>query len=297
VYLAIKHAGAKDWRSGLGLSLTHSGKYHYIQAHHVFPKALMQDYESSEVNEIANLAFISGGQNRAISSKSPDAYLPEIVDRRGIEALQAQGIPVDPNMWKVENFRAFLEYRRAELARMVNMFLDGVVNEGSRAMIDIADLISEGEGPSLEFKETARLNVRTGAVDKVMEGVIVKTVAGFLNFQGGILIVGVNDAGVPVGIDCDMETMTKKSLDGYELFLRNLLNAGIGPDMCTRVGIEFPSIDGTCVCVLRVPAALRAVWVSNGSGKVLYVRSGNSTQPLDSEAAHRYVSSHFGMWT
>ena len=70
-YLAVKHAGAKDWRSGLGLSLTHSGKYHYIQTHHIFPKALTQDYESSEVNEIANLAFISGGQNRAIGSKSP----------------------------------------------------------------------------------------------------------------------------------------------------------------------------------------------------------------------------------
>jgi Protein of unknown function DUF262 len=74
-YLAIKHAGAKDWRSGLGLSLTHSGKYHYIQTHHIFPKALLQNYESSEINEIANLAFISGGQNRAISSKSPDVYL------------------------------------------------------------------------------------------------------------------------------------------------------------------------------------------------------------------------------
>ena len=42
--------------------------------------------------------------------------------------LQVQGIPVDPNLWKVENFRAFLEYRRAELARMVNVFLTEVVN-------------------------------------------------------------------------------------------------------------------------------------------------------------------------
>ena len=296
-YLAVKHAGAKDWRSGLGLSLTHSGKYHYIQTHHIFPKALTQDYESSEVNEIANLAFISGGQNRAIGSKSPETYLPEIVNNRGIEALLAQGIPADPDMWKAENFRAFLEYRRAELARMVNVFLDGVVNEGSRATTDIADLIAEGEGPSLEFKETARLNVRTGVVDKAIEAVVVKTVAGFLNSQGGVLIVGVNDAGVPAGIDRDIETVSKKNLDGYELFLRTLLNSGIGADLCARVGIEFPPIDGTHVCVLRVPAAPRAVWVSNGSGKVLYVRSGNSTQPLDSEAAHRYISSHFGMRT
>jgi hypothetical protein len=38
-YLAVKHAGARVWRSGLGLSLSHSGKSHYIQVHHIFPKA------------------------------------------------------------------------------------------------------------------------------------------------------------------------------------------------------------------------------------------------------------------
>jgi predicted HTH transcriptional regulator len=128
-----------------------------------------------------------------------------------------------------------------------------------------------------------------------MEGVVVKTVAGFLNSQGGILIVGVNDAGIPIGIDRDMETLNKKNLDGYELFLRSLLNTGIGVDMCARVEIEFAPIDGIRICVLRVPAAPRAVWVNSGSGKILYIRSGNSTQPLDSEAAHNYISSHFGM--
>lgn len=71
-YLTVKHAGAKDWRSGLAISLTHSGKYHYIQTHHIFPKAIIRDYEANNVNEIANLAFVSGSQNRSISSKPPE---------------------------------------------------------------------------------------------------------------------------------------------------------------------------------------------------------------------------------
>jgi hypothetical protein len=69
--LAVKHAGAKDCRSRLAISLTHSGKYHYIQTHHIFPKAVTGDYEANNVNEIANLAFVSGSQNRSISSKRP----------------------------------------------------------------------------------------------------------------------------------------------------------------------------------------------------------------------------------
>jgi hypothetical protein len=41
----------------------------------------------ANVNEIANLAFISGGHNRSISVKPPTVYLPDIIRARGPEAL------------------------------------------------------------------------------------------------------------------------------------------------------------------------------------------------------------------
>jgi predicted HTH transcriptional regulator len=215
------------------------------------------------------------------------------VQARGPEALTAQGIPVDTELWRLENFQAFLEYRRAELAQIVNDFLDRVVQEGGRRASDIAGLVSDGEGPTVEFKETARFNLRTGSPDKALESVVAKTVAGFMNAHGGTLVIGVDDSANPVGLDRDLATLSKPNLDGYQLFLRNLLNAAVGTDLCTRVGIEFPTLDGTEVCALRVPAAPRAVWISSGNDKVLYVRSGNSTQPLDSEQAHRYITGHW----
>jgi hypothetical protein len=291
-YLAAKHAGAKDWRSGLVISLAHSGKSHSIQTHHIFPKAITKDYDVINVNEIANLAFVSGGHNRSISSKAPSAYLPEIVRTRGPEALTAQGVPIDTALWQLENFQAFLEYRRAELAQMVNDFLNEVVREGGRHS-DIPGLVSEGEGPTVEFKQTARFNLRTGAQDKTLEGVVAKTVAGFMNASGGTLVIGVDDDGNPVGLDRDLGTLAKPNLDGYQLFLRNLLNAAVGADLCVRIGIEFPAMEGIQVCALRVPAAARAVWVSSGNDKIFYVRSGNSTQPLNSEQAHCYITSHW----
>ena len=292
-YLAIRHAGAKDWRSGLGISLTNSGRSHYVQTHHIFPKAITKDLDASNVNEIANLAFISGSQNRSLSSKSPDVYLPDIVRTRGLGALAAQGIPTDPELWRLENFQAFLEYRRAELAQMVNNFLDGVVQEGSRRASDITDLVSTGEGPTLEFKAAVRFNIRTRAVDKNLEGVVVKTVAGFLNAYGGTLVIGIDDDGNPIGLQNDLATLSKRNADGYQLFLRNLLNAALGADLCMRINIDFPTMDGKEVCVIRVPAAPRAVWISSVNNKILYVRNGNSTQPLNGEQAHRYITSHW----
>lgn len=292
-YLAAKHAGAKDWRSGLTISLTHYGKSHYIQTHHIFPKAITKDFEASEVNEIANLAFISGGNNRLLGAKPPNVYLPDIVRNRGSEALTTQGIPLDPELWRLENFRAFLEYRRTELARMVNKFLDGIAEQRTRAATDITTLVAEGEGPAVEFKEAARFNVRTGSPDKTLERGIAKAVAGFLNSHGGTLIIGVDDAGNPVGVDRDFATLPKSNPDGYQLFLRHLLNSAVGADLCSRVGIEFPRVNGTEVCALRIPAASRPIWLNSGNDRILFVRSGNSTQPLNGEQAHRYISSHW----
>ena len=128
VFLSLKANGAKDWQTGLGLSLSHSGRYHYIQYHHIYPKSLLKErYETREINEIANMAFISGGTNRRISNKEPVDYLPGVIAQRGEDALTIQGIPIEPELWRLENYRVFLERRRKFLADTVNRFAESVL--------------------------------------------------------------------------------------------------------------------------------------------------------------------------
>ncbi len=124
-YLALKAAGAKDWYSGLGLSLTHQGRLHFIQFHHIFPKAVLRKagYEKGEINEIANMAFITGQTNRRLATKPPTEYFPRVIEQHGEAALASQAIPLDPEMWKTVNYRSFLEARRAALARIMNEHL------------------------------------------------------------------------------------------------------------------------------------------------------------------------------
>ncbi|MEK6286044.1 MAG: DUF262 domain-containing protein [Acidobacteriota bacterium] len=93
-YLALKARGAKDWRSRLGLSLTHQGRFDFIEHHHIFPKSLLRkaEYSKSEINEIANMAFVSGGTNRSIASKPPEEYLHRRTRRGSLSrALPAAG--------------------------------------------------------------------------------------------------------------------------------------------------------------------------------------------------------------
>lgn len=124
-YLALKAQGAKDWYSGLGLSLTHQGKLHFIQWHHVIPKSLLRDkgYETGEINEIANMAFITGQTNRRISNKEATQYLEDVIAKQGKAALESQCVPTDPALWSTDAYKEFLRVRREALAQRMNDFI------------------------------------------------------------------------------------------------------------------------------------------------------------------------------
>ncbi|MBI5853076.1 MAG: DUF262 domain-containing protein [Planctomycetes bacterium] len=124
-YAAARKAAAKDWFTGVALAKDVVGDDHEIQAHHIFPKALLRRAGVSrhDRDEIANLAFLAARPNRKISSRPPDLYLTEIADRHS-ERLAAQCVPMDRALWKVERFQEFLAARRELLATAINRLLE-----------------------------------------------------------------------------------------------------------------------------------------------------------------------------
>jgi hypothetical protein len=293
LYLALKQDGAKDWQSGLGISLTHSGKYHYVQFHHIFPKSLLTaSYDTSEINEIANMAFISGGLNRALSNKEPRDYIPGIIEKRGSTALTSQHIPTNPSLWEVSNYRSFLEARRSALAATLNKFFEDIIADRKMA-IDVRELLESDESLSLEFKSSARYNYYTQTADNKLETVIAKSIAGLMNANGGILLIGVNDAGMPLGIGKDLETLGKGDRDGYQLFLTNLITKTMGADRCGDVAISFQGVEDAELCVVQVSPVHRPVYLTEGSDQRFYVRTGNSTRPFNTEEAVEYIRTHW----
>lgn len=124
MFLAFKAAGAKDWRSNLAISLDHSGSHHKLQFHHIFPKAVLKAiYTGREADDIANLCFISGKTNRQISDKTPAEYFPSLIQKAGVVVFDAQQIPTDEDLLRVESYKAFLVRRRELVAQRLNAFL------------------------------------------------------------------------------------------------------------------------------------------------------------------------------
>ena len=67
----------------------------------------------------------------------------------------------------------------------------------------IFSLIRKGENKHIEFKETFSKNIRTGQKDKDIEKSSLKNIVGFLNADGGTLIIGVSDDGTVTGVEDD----------------------------------------------------------------------------------------------
>lgn len=159
----------------------------------------------------------------------------------------------------------------------------------------ISDLVAAGESERVEFKSTARVNLRTGDKDARMEQVIVKTVAAFLNADGGTLLIGVDDDGTPLGLDADYETLKVPDADRFELWLRDLLTTSLGQTTAAEVSISVEPLSAgdeeRPVCRVRVAASPRPVYLLPGKNapREFWVRSGNSTRQLHVDQAAEYV--------
>ena len=154
----------------------------------------------------------------------------------------------------------------------------------------VRSLIAGGENATLEFKSSARWDLKENKISKAMEQVVVKTAAGFLNVEsGGTLLLGVEDDGNILGLGSDYKTLGKRpNRDGFENWLTTLLLDEFGKDASPLILITFHDIDGKDVCQLALKSSPRPVFVKDGNGEHLYIRTGNSTRLLTSREAIEY---------
>src|SRR4051812_33260118 len=123
-YLAARRRGAKDWWHDVVIGLHGAGGFS-LEYHHIHPRATLKTlYTKSEINDLANLAFISATANKKILDRSPADYFPELVNDAGKDDLSPHLVPTDPELRTVERYRDFLARRRQLLAEAITQLLD-----------------------------------------------------------------------------------------------------------------------------------------------------------------------------
>lgn len=158
----------------------------------------------------------------------------------------------------------------------------------------IPDLMKRGETDTVEFKSTLRWDVKEDRINRGLEKVIAKTIAGFFNTDGGHLLVGVDDDGKPLGLDKDLSTLKSPDLDSFERTINDIVSKNLGGDLCPSIHTVFAKVDEKDVAMIIIRPAPRAVYMEEGRSSVFYVRSGNSTRQLDVREALNYARSR---WT
>lgn len=170
------------------------------------------------------------------------------------------------------------------------------IRQDEEPRLTASDLISGGESHSVEFKQTARWNLHTEQRDPKIELVIGKTVAGFLNTDGGTLLIGVNDDGEATGLDEDLALMKRPDLDRYELWVTDLLERCLGKPAVANVRVTFELVGKSQVCRVDIAAAGSPVFLDEPGGQReadMYVRMGNSTRKLLTDEAMEYAARHW----
>ncbi len=151
-------------------------------------------------------------------------------------------------------------------------------------------LIARGESYHLEFKSTLRCNLHTGKHDAAITHAALKSLAGFLNSGGGVLLLGVRDDGSIQGIEAD----GFPNLDRFGLHFWQTVEAGLGGGVCPFVETHFESLDGGTVCMVSCMESPRPVFLHAKSGEdEFYIRVGGSSRRLGVRDALEYISLHF----
>lgn len=159
---------------------------------------------------------------------------------------------------------------------------------------DLRSIIQQGEGSYLEFKSSLRWDMVESRTNRALEGVVLKTLAGFLNsHKGGTLLIGVADDGDIIGLEKDYQTLKKPNQDGFEQTLMTVISTNLGTDLCQFVHVLFHVIDDKEVCRLIVSPAPRPVFLEQGNTPKFFVRTGGGTRDLNIQEALDYVHSRW----
>ena len=147
LYWLTRMRGARDFCYDIELKASMMGKGSKLQVHHIFPKAKLyhaepKKYTRPQVNALGNFCFLTAKCNLLIGDAFPgqpskgavisnDSDLDLIrskgyfywVKEKNPGALESQWIPMDEELWKIENYLDFLDERRNLLAAAANKYL------------------------------------------------------------------------------------------------------------------------------------------------------------------------------
>jgi hypothetical protein len=175
----------------------------------------------------------------------------------------------------------------ARAARRLRSADDDPLETGAGDPAHVRALLARGESERLEFKSTIRWNLRADKPDKEMELAWLKSVVGFLNTDGGIILIGVDDDGNVLGLEPDGFASADKCLR----HIGNLIHQHIGVEFAQFIRYSLVTIDAKSIAVIQCARATTPAFLKTGKDEDFYVRAGPASQKLSTSQILGYIES------
>ena len=264
--------------------------------HHFFPKAYLRKNNIGNENSLVNITLVSADLNkRKIKAKAPSIYIQDFLDENDelptsikshlIGDLDNFGILSD-------DYLVFLEKRANAIFNELKKRIE-LKHKEDKAEDKVKELILNGESETLEIKSTLRFDLKEGIVNKKLEYVVAKTISAFLNTEGGTLIIGVDDDDNILGLEKDIQTLTKQNIDGFELHLRQIVKKYLGDYFEKYLKVTFPKVDDKEICLIQISKSGKPVFITSEGNESFFVRNGNSSIPKNRQGQSEYEKIHW----
>ena len=159
----------------------------------------------------------------------------------------------------------------------------------------VIDLLKDGEGKRVEFKESFRGGLQGKNAAKP-EWRIAKVIASFANTDGGTLLIGVQDDKTVIGINNDFDSVNGEQ-DKYQLRLNQVIDKAFGGSFTPQhVDITFPEYNSILLCMVTVTRSDENVFLKkyDGNESQFWIRNAGVTKELKDKEMTKYVKSRDG---
>ena len=154
---------------------------------------------------------------------------------------------------------------------------------------EIKSLILQGEGNKIEFKQTFAMDIKDKKKKDYLVHEVIKNLLGFMNHQGGTVLVGVRDDGVITGINEEIKCEFKNSKDEFLKYFQNKIRDRIGVGLNPLIDHNIIRVDKKLIFKITAKVSDKLCYEKTTGD--LYVRLPAGTKRLSAKEANDYEKS------
>ncbi|MEK6801027.1 MAG: RNA-binding domain-containing protein [Nanoarchaeota archaeon] len=190
--------------------------------------------------------------------------------------------------------------------------------QNEKAMIEIKKILEKGENFYTEFKAEALWSTTYNPVQmkeskslelreygqKASKVIIAKSIAAFLNSEGGNLIIGVKEKKDEgkfeiVGIAEDLKKVRDSGIDGFKrIIIDEIIRTFFPPKIFNHlndyISFEFVIIDGKTICWIKIKKSDSRVFLKINDKEIFMIRVDSENRTLEGEKLVDYCVRKWG---